>query len=303
MTHSQILVTGATGNVGREVIRALQRKGTLVRAGVRNPEKTDLASEPGVEVVGFDFLDPTTFEAAFVGIKRLFLVRPPALGNVETQIAPAVWAAVQAGVEHIVFLSVQGVEDKPIIPHHKIESLIKQTGVQYTFLRAGFFMQNLSTTHRDEIRNESVIALPVGKAKTSFVDVRDLGEVGARALTEAEHADKSYTLTGPQSLDYAQIAQQMSRELGREIVYTDPSPFRFLWRQVNLGNTFSHALVMTALYVVTRFGNAEEVSDDVPSILGRPAIDFDQFVRDYRECWQPTSQQSSSGVIAYGNNS
>jgi uncharacterized protein YbjT (DUF2867 family) len=283
---AHILVTGAPGNVGTEVVRGLQQLGIAFRVGVFDTSAAHLDPSDHMEIVPFDFLNPETHQAAFTGIKRLFLVRPPALANVQRDIAPAVRTAVACGVEHIVFLSIQGVEQNPIVPHHKIEQLIEELGVRYTFLRASFFMQNLSTTQAAEIREHHEIALPVGKAKTSFVDVRDLAAVAVCALTEDHHANCKYTLTGPESLDYNQVALKLSHILERPIRYTNPSVFRFIWRQLRTGHGLGYTLVVAALYTITRFGNAKAITGDVQTVLGRSPITFDQFVHDYRACWQ-----------------
>lgn len=282
-----IFVTGATGNVGREVVRGLGARGVSFRAGVTQVENSGLLADDLMEVVPFDFLKPETYSAAFTGIRHLFLVRPPALSNIERDIAPAIQAAIAQGVEHIVFLSLQGVENNRITPHYKIEQLILAQKVHYTFLRASFFMQNLSTTHAAEIRDESQIVVPVGKAKTSFIDVRDIAAVAVNALTEAEHQDRKYTLTGGEALDYAQVADKISAVLERPIQYINPNLLTFVRRQLAAGNPLSYALVVAGLYTITRFGNAKEITDDVERILGRAPITFDQFARDYQHAWLP----------------
>jgi uncharacterized protein YbjT (DUF2867 family) len=283
--NTEILITGATGNVGSEVVKGLQNAEVPFRVGAYNVEEAQQMLKTEVEIVKFDFLDPATYREAFTGIKRMFLVRPPALSNVQRDIAPAVWAAVGAGVEHIVFLSIQGVESNPIVPHHKIEQLILKTGVHYTFLRASFFMQNLSTTHREEIQQRNEIALPVGESRTSFIDVRDIAAVAVRTLTEDGHTNQKYTLTGAEALNYHEVADKLSKVLDRPIHYTKPSTVKFFWEQVKSGEKWSYALVVTGLYTITRFGNAKEVTDDVANILDRSPISFDQFAQDYRDRW------------------
>ncbi len=284
--NAKILVTGAPGNVGSEVVKELMGKAEF-RVGAYHVESAKQAFGDEIDCVRFDFLDPTTFAATFQGIEKMFLVRPPALSNVTRDIAPALNAAKAAGVRHIVFLSLQGVENNRVVPHHKIEQLIREMGFVYTFVRASFFMQNLSTTHRAEIRDHNEIAVPVGKAKTSFIDVRDIAAVAARALLENGHENMCYTVTGSEALDYFQVAETLSTTLGRPIRYTHPSVLKFFRQQLATGSKLGYALVLSGLYTITRFGNAKEVTPVVQNILGRPPITFKQFVTDYRASWMP----------------
>lgn len=283
---SEILITGAPGNVGTEVVRALQSMGVAFRIAAWNTDQAHQVFDHE-DIVHFDFLNPETYAATFNGIKRMFLVRPPQLANVQEEIAPAVHAAIAAGVEHIVFLSLQGVENNRVVPHFKIEQLLLESDVTYTFLRASFFMQNLSTTHCAEIRDANEIAVPVGKAPTSFIDTRDIAAVAARALTEAGHENKAYVLTGAEALDYYQVADILSDVLHRPIRYTNPSVITFFRRQLKRGSKVGFALVVTALYTITRFGNAKQVTQDVEQLLGRKPISFRQFAEDHQACWQP----------------
>ena len=190
----QILVTGATGNVGREVMRELAARGVDVRAAVggggATADDADAARLPAgaAEAVRFDFTDPGTYAAAFDGVDRLFLMRPPHISNIKRDMRPAIEYAVAHGVRHVVFLSLLGAERNPILPHTKIEKLLMACGVNWTMLRCGFFMQNLNTTHLADIREHDDLFIPAGRGKTSFIDVRDIGAVAARILIETGEA-------------------------------------------------------------------------------------------------------------------
>jgi len=288
-----ILVTGALGNVGKEAIWGLKGKASF-RAAVRRIEEARTALGDDVELVKFDFLKPETFAAAFDGIETVFLVRPPALSNVKRDIAPAIHTAAQAGVKRMVFLSIQGVEHNPIVPHYKIEAAVRESGMAWTFLRASFFMQNLSTTHRQEIASSGEIVLPVGRAKTSFIDVRDIAAVAVKTLTEAGQENHAYTLTGGEALDYYEVAEIMSDVLGRHIRYANPSVLSFVQRQTAAGRPLGYTLVMTALYTITRLGNAAQVTWDTQALLGRAPITMRQFVADYRACWMSEASSEIS---------
>ena len=146
-------------------------------------------------------------------------------------------------------------------------------------------MQNLSTTHRKEIKERNEIFVPVGKAKTSFIDARDIGAVAAVALTQDGHANKNYDLTGSEALDYWQTTKILSDVLGREIQYKNPNPIYFLIETMRRGTPFIFALVMTGLYTSTRFGMAEPITNEVEKLTGRKPISFKEFANDYKENW------------------
>lgn len=282
----RILVTGATGNVGSQVARyLLDDPQVIVRAAGRQPQRVKEHLSEGVETVYFDFKNAASYDAALADVDKIFLVRPPQISNIRRDIRPFIAAAQQAGVQHLVFLSLQGVEQNSLTPHFRIEKLIRESGIGWTFLRAGFFAQNLSTTHQAEIRDRSRLMIPAGKSRTSFIDVRDIGEAAARVLRESDHNQRAYTLTGSEALTYDEVAQILSEELGRPILYTDPPLWEFVRWQRRQNTPWELTLVMAGLYTITRFGNAEEISPDVERLLGRPPISFRQFAADYHHSW------------------
>lgn len=283
--QAPILVTGASGNVGGEIVRLLSERGFAVRAADRRVAQTESERAPGVEAVAFDFSRPETFAPALAGVERIFLMRPPAIANVRRFIFPAIDAAKQAGVKQIVFLSLIGVEQNRIVPHYKIEQHILASGLDYTFLRASFFMQNLNTTHRREIRERSEIFVPAGQGKTSFIDVRDIAAVAALALTQAGHAGQAYDLTGGEALDYDQVARLFSQALGRTITYRRPSLLQFLRRQRESGVPASMALVMAGIYTTARLGLAGRLAEDTRRLLGRAPIRLKDYIDDYKASW------------------
>jgi uncharacterized protein YbjT (DUF2867 family) len=297
-----ILVTGATGTVGSATLAALSDPdaggspgGRAVRAGVRDPESDrDRLFDPlppadrdasAVELVEFDFERPETWGPAFEGVERLFLTRPPSVST--DRIGEAVAAAARVGVERVVYLSVLGAERNPLLPHHRIESAIRDCSVEYTFLRASFFMQNLAEVHREEIRDRGEIFVPAGDGETSFVDARDLGAVAALALADegSEHADRAYDLTGSEATTYHEVARVLADELGRPVEYAAPGLVRFLRGSVARGRPLPFALVMSVLYTVARLGLSGRVTDDTRRLLGREPIGLREFVADYRDRW------------------
>ncbi len=284
----KILITGATGNVGAELVDFLIKKKKDIVIGVRNIEKAKNEFDFYNDLIDFVTLDFTiveTYQSALKDIKKVFLIRPPKISDVEEDIFPFINKAKEQGVEHIVFLSLLGVENNPFVPHYKIEQYLKNIGIAFTFLRASFFMQNLNTTHCQDIKENNEIFLPAGKGKTSFIDVRDIAEVGAIALTEDGHRNKGYSLTGKDAIDYYQVAKIFSRVLNKEIKYTSPSIFRFFYRMHKRGMKTGYILIMIALYTTARLGLAKKTTNKLEELLGRQPISVEKYVSDYKECW------------------
>ena len=270
-----ILVTGATGTVGRSVVSALLRDGLPVRAASRRPaERADAA-----EAVPFDFHDAGTHAATFRGVETLFLVRPPALARV-ADLAPALRAGIDAGLRHVVFLSVQGADRLPFLPHAAIERWLRAAPVTWTFLRASFFDQNLIAVHAPAIRRHRELVMPAGAGRTAFVDAVDVAEVAALALAEpGRHAGRAYTVTGSEALTYGEVAGIMTAVLGRTIRYRQPGLLRYVVRaRRDLGLPPAMVAATAAVYTTARLGLAAGLSGDTAALLRRPPTTMAAFV-------------------------
>jgi uncharacterized protein YbjT (DUF2867 family) len=284
-TQSDIIVTGATGTVGAEVVKCLLRLGQQVSVADRYPERIGQRFDAGVEPVLFDFAAPETFRDALRGKHAMFLMRPPQITNMKKMLFPVIDAARAAGVRRVVFLSLIGVEHHKVTPHYPVEQYLRSSGLAYTFLRCGFFMQNLNTALCAEIRDHDEIFVPVGSGRTSFIDARDIGAVATAALLQPGHENKAYDLTGAEALDYDQVAALLTQVLGRRISYRSPSAFSYFVRQLRQHAPLPYAVVTTWLYTNTRKGMADAVTDQVERLLGRRPISMRKYIEDYRASW------------------
>jgi uncharacterized protein YbjT (DUF2867 family) len=283
-----VLVTGAPGNVGTPLVAELLGLGVPVRVAAWDVAVARGAFGDSVEVVPFDFTRPATFGPAFDGAGRMFLLRPPQIADVDGVIVPALRAAEDAGVRHVTFLSIQGAEKNRIVPHRKIEDRLRASGMAWTFIRAAYFMQNLSTTHAPEIRELDEIWVPAGRgSRTAHVDARDVAAIAARALVEDGHEGHAYTPTGPAALTYDEIAAMLTEELGRPIRYADPNLLAYWRRMRRRGMPRAMVGVTLGIYMAARFGLAAGLTDDVERITGRPPIPMREFVHDARDAWAP----------------
>ncbi|CAN5386216.1 SDR family oxidoreductase [soil metagenome] len=292
-----ILITGATGNVGRSVVQhlaGLAHSNTVV-AGVRmGSNTTNQLDLVGVSFVHFDFESIQTFQPALQGIDVLFLLRPPQRADVDKYFKPLIDEAIECGVQHIVFLSVQGVEDNRFIPHHKIEKLITERNVTYTFLRPAYFMQNFTTTLRRDLVNAQRIYLPAGQAKFTLIDVDDIGAVASRVLTEPDkHQNRCYVLTSAETLTFEEMAARLSSHVGRTITYISPNVIQYYFAKRREGVSRTFILVMIMLHYLPRFKRTPPTSDAVKSITGKDPKTFDEFIsRNLRELMPTTSENA-----------
>jgi uncharacterized protein YbjT (DUF2867 family) len=282
---TKVLITGATGNVGTEVIKSLQNIDHQldIYTGVRNLT-TDDNKLDNIKFAQFDFTDSTTYDNALDGCSILFLLRPPQISEVEKYFKPIIDTCKDKGVKHIVFLSVQGVEKSKIIPHHKIEKLIVDSKIPYTFLRPAYFMQNFTTTLYNDLVNKKRIFLPAGNAKFTLVDVRDIGSVSATILTNiSEHINKSYELTCNEKLTFSEMAKILSDILGTDIQYISPNLLSFFLTKRKEKTPTMFILVMIMLHYFPRFQKEPETTNWVEKLINRKPITFEQFIDDNKK--------------------
>lgn len=284
-----ILITGATGTTGREVVAELRRLGARgVRALVRDPARAGFIREAGFEPVAGDFERPETFGAALEGVERALLLTPPTPDTVAHH-REFIMAAAAEGVRHVVKLSAFGADaDAPEgfgRWHGRAENLLKTSGLKWTLLRPNFFMQNL-LGQAPQIAATGSIFQPVGDARASFIDVRDIAAVAARALTEEGHEGQTYTLTGPEALSYYEVAEKLSEAAGRTITYVPVSPEQF--RAGALGAGLPEWLVSALERLNEMFvsGRTAEVTDAARRVGRREPTTFEQFARDHADAFR-----------------
>ena len=295
-----VLITGATGTIGARVVEGLRSAGVPVRVATRHPGSTPASAVDGArpdtalfDTVRFDFTDSDTWAAAFDGVRTAFIVRPPQVSNVRRDMIPALEAARDAGVRHLVLLSLQGVEGAPFVPHAKLEAWMRESGLHWTFVRPSFFMENLTGVHASDVRDRDRIVVPAGRGRTSFVAAADVAAVAVAALAHPEaHLDRAWTPTGSEALTYSEVAEALSAALGRDVAYARPGAWRYAAhaRRV-LGLPWAMVGVTTALYTVARLGRAAGLTDDVMGATGVPPITLAQWAAEHAAVWkrEPTS--------------
>lgn len=284
LTEQMILVTGATGNNGQELVRQLTALGQRVRALARKPADAATLKSSNVEVAAGDFDRPETLKAALQGVEKAFLLTPVAEPFVQWQ-KDFIEAAQRAGVRHLVKFSGMGAssdcEAELLRLHHETDVILRNSGVPFTILQPNSFYQNMLWSVAT-IKAQDKFYLPLKNAPQSTVDIRDINAVAARVFTSSGHEGKTYVITGPEALTFQQAAEKLSFALGRTIQYVDVPLAAAADGMRKSGMPEWNVRVVSDLMAYFASGAAATVTDTIPQLLGRPAISFDQFVKDHR---------------------
>ncbi|MHA6246721.1 SDR family oxidoreductase [Pontibacter sp. CAU 1760] len=287
--HTTILVTGATGTVGKEVaIQLSMLDDVRVRAGVHSIIKGEnLKRLPNLEVVEMDFNNQHSLRPAFTHADKVFMVTPFSEDQV-TMAKTLVDEAKQAGVKHIVKLSVIGADATPGLQigrwHREVEQYIEASGIAYTFLRPTSFMQNFANYDAESIKKDGKFYHPTGNGRVSHIDVRDIAAVAVAILTSTGHEGKAYELTGPEALSGKEVASILSEVTGKPVDFVD----------IPEDDARSAMLQHMPLWMVDAMlelqraykeNMLEKTTDAVQQLTGRTPHTFRQFATDYKKCF------------------
>ena len=269
---SAILVTGSTGTIGKEVVRALRARGATVRAAVRNDEGGDAST------VKLEWADPASIRAALEGVERAFLLTPFSEQQAEHGRA-FVRAAKQAGLRQLVKLSVIGADAEPGIRlgrwHREVERELEDSGVPFTILRPTNFMNNFLGYYPPDA--SGTLALPWGDAKVSFVAPSDVGEVAATVLGSDAHLGRVYTPTGPDALSGSEIAALLASAAGRKITYVDVPEAAARDAMAKQGVPGWMTDAMMELHAICKAGWVGATTNDVQAITHHAPVSLREF--------------------------
>ena len=276
-----ILVTGATGLTGSELVRRLSARDVKVRALVRNPAKAaKLSALPNVEIVEGDMARPETLSTTFKDVDRAMLISSSAPDMLEVQ-SNFIEAARKAGVRHIVKLSgIMPELDSPFRyarMHGEIEQKLEASGMAFTHLRAGEFF-TAYFRRVPAIVSKGALILPMEDARIASIDIGDIAEVAVSVLTNSSsHEGKIYPITGPEALSMTEVAEKLSTATGKAIHYVNVTPEEA--RSTNLANGMPPYMAdaLFELFAERRKGKESQVSSVIPTVFGWQATRFDEF--------------------------
>lgn len=273
MSH-KILVLGATGNVGQPLVQALLRKGEQVKAASRSGKPV-----AGAESVVFDHARPETFPAAFDGVDRAYVMLPTGYVNVKELLLPVIQAAAERRVK-VVFQSVFGVDADDSIPYRQVEIALEKSGTPYVILRPNWFSDNFHTFWKAGI-DHGQIAVPAAEGKSSFIDVRDIAESAAAALTTNRFDGQAFNLTGPEAVSYAQAAQILSGVIGKPVAYTPIDDQAFIGILTGAGVLGDYAGFLASIFHPVREGWTAAVTDHAQLLTGKPPRSLATYAREH----------------------
>jgi uncharacterized protein YbjT (DUF2867 family) len=277
-----ILVAGATGMFGGGVVRDLLRRGAPVRALVRNPDKASGLREAGAELAVADMDDPTTLDAAFDGAERFFLVSPMDDRVADRELA-MIEAAERAAVEHVVklFGAVEH-DDDPLVTLHKTSiARLRESGLGWSLLSPNTVMESNLFPFAELVHEQNAIVLPAGDAEIGMVAADDCTRAAGALLTGSPEIGRDYQITGPTTVTFAQIAEILSRLLGREIVYRDMPEDEFrelLIHEVGVPEDQVEIGILCH-YRAFRAGGAELITDTYRELTGEQPTAVEQFLQ------------------------
>ena len=283
----KILVTGATGNVGSILIPNLTNLGVDVRALVRDESKAQGLKDAGVEIVVGDLDKPDTLDGAFRGVDKVFLITPPNPNQV-IQTKNGIEAAKRSGSPFIARLSAGAVQDMPgALPrisgqHAETDEMLRASGLPYNIIRPHNFMQGTMMAAQT-VASDGIVYMAFKEGKVGMIDVRDIVDVAVKILTEDGHEGKTYTLTGPASISFHDVAAGLSKALGKQVNYVNVPLEAAREGMVGMGLPEWVADAFSEYMAAFSEGYGDFTTPDVENVTGHPARSYETFARDFAQ--------------------
>lgn len=278
MNTDKILVIGASGTVGSEVVNQLKQNGhEVLSATSRAPSRPDqvqlnLATGEGVKV-------------AFAQADRVFLISPPGYADHYAILSPLIQEAKRQGLKKVVLMTAMGANADENSPFRRAEVELEKSGLQYNIVRPNWFLQNFNTFWVQGINEQRKILLPAGEAKVSFIDSRDISAVIAKLLVDDIFNNQDFDITGPEAIDHSQVAAAISTHIGEEVTYQDIPPADLKAGLLAAGLPEDYVDFLLLIFGFLKEGYNAGTTENVKEILGRDPRGVDTYAADYKEAW------------------
>lgn len=278
MKKETVLVLGASGTVGSGLVKLLKADGYTVKCVTSKP-----ATQP--EQVHVNLATGEGLKDAFEGVDRAFLLSPPGYADQYKILSPAVQEAKRRGLKKVVLMTAMGANAVETAPFRRVEIELEKSGLNYNIIRPNWFMENFNTFWIQGIKEQGKILLPAGTAKTSFIDAQDISAVAARLLTTDQFNNRAFDITGPEALDHNEVAREISKATGKNVVYQEiePSVLKKSFLDHGVPQDYAEFLIMILGFL--KEGYNARVTDEVKNILGREPRKFNQYAQEHKQMW------------------
>ncbi len=276
---SKILVVGASGTVGSEIVRLLKAQGHSVRTTSSKPTSAS-------DTVTLNLTTGEGLDAAFAGIDRAFFLSPGGYADQYQILAPLIAKSKAVGLKKVVLMTAIGVEQNPEAPMRRAELDLEKSGIPYNIVRPSWFMQNFNTFWVHGIKAQGQIRLPAGDGKAAFIDARDISAVAAKLLVDDKLNNLAFTLTGSELLDHVQVASLISEAAGKPVSYVDVAPEELKQGLLGGGVPADYAELLLLLFTFVKAGYVAVQNNTVLEILGQAPRGFKAYAQDFASSWK-----------------
>ena len=281
----KVLVIGAASGVGATIRHRLLETNQYHVVGTSR--HADQRTNTGqLSWRNYDATHADNLDTLFNGIDMAFFMSSPGIVPQDKTLIPLINAAKEAHVQKIVMMTAIGVEVSDDIPFRKAELALESSDIPYSIIRPNWFHQNLGTYWLHGIQSQQKLLIPAGQGSTSFIDVRDIASCAVKLLTNSMADNQSYTLTGPESLSYEEVANLLSDSTNQSITYEDIDPVVFKQGLLAASIPEAFADFLISILDFVKAGYVSEVNNTVETLLGRPAIKLQQYIEEERESWK-----------------
>lgn len=278
MKNETILVIGASGTVGSELVKQLKSEGYKVR--------TTTSKEPkSADAVKIDIATGEGVHKAFEGVDKAFLLSPPGYADHYKMLSPLIQEAKRRGLKKVVLMTAMGANADENSGFRRAEVELEKSGLNYNIVRPNWFMQNFNTFWVGGIQQFGKILLPAGDAKTSFIDAKDISSVIAKLLTTDKFDNRDFDITGPEAIDHSEVAKALSEVSGKKIVYEEIPAQTFLNGLYAAGLPRDYADFLGIIMGYLKAGYSARKTDHVREILGREPRDIQVYAKENKKAW------------------
>lgn len=278
MKQDLILIIGASGTVGTELARILRAEGHQIRTTTSKTPK-DISS------VHINLATGDGVRSAFEGVDKVFILSPPGYADHYKILSPLIQESKRRSLKKVVLMTALSANSSEDTPFRRAEIELEKSGLTYNIVRPNWFMQNFNTFWIQSIREHGKIFLPAGKAKTSFIDAKDISAVIAKLLTTDKFDNNAYDITGPKALNHDEVAEEISKTTGKKITYQEIEPSELKKALVGAGIPEDYADFLVMIFGFLREGYNSRITTSVKDILEKEPNKFSDYARSYKQIW------------------